>query len=564
MAGYSSGATDQNRNIRRAFVSVGSKKVHYRACGSGPAIVLLHDSPRSSRLHTPTMLGLANSFTVFALDTPGYGNSDPLGIEQPEIGDFADALDQALGALGLRDVPLYATHTSAKIALDYSARYSGPPRLILDGLSIPTSPTPPDFIAAYMRPFVKDDDGAFIAKEWIRVRDMLRWFPWFNPDASKRMQLEVSPDWIRDYTLDLFAAGPHYSDAYAAAMRYDPKPALLGVTTPTVVGAKSDDVLFDSLQRVPTDKNSNLETAPLSADREEWLAWLIKELGQSANESISSAKSSSTFDDDHVYVDVNDGQIFARQYGDAAAPKVLVLDTPFLVQGQQWAEALKQDYRIILPDLPGFGESDALNSILPESFARAINSLLTELSDTPVAVLATGYAAPLAILLAHKYPQKVRQLIIDGGASQKSFPEASELDELVPYFEFSHAGSHLHETWHMLRDCQASWPWHDRSNNAHRKIEPKFEHPYLYDSFMGVLKQPAHYGDAVRASFSAAADLPVPTQDILFLELENDPAFCDLRSLSDKWPAARTTSRAADISNSADVVLNFLSTESQT
>lgn len=114
-------------SITRSYVGVpaaaGARRmVHYRVAGSGPNIVLLHDSPRSSRLHVPLMKMLASRFRVFALDTPGYGNSDPLDIATPTIPDFAEALGTALDALGLSGAPIYATHTSAKIALALADR----------------------------------------------------------------------------------------------------------------------------------------------------------------------------------------------------------------------------------------------------------------------------------------------------------------------------------------------------------------------------------------------------------------------------------------------------------
>jgi hypothetical protein len=80
--------------------------VHLRYAGSGPPVVLLHDSPRSSRLHEPLLAALSDRFTVIALDTPGYGNSTPLAGDAPlRIADFADALADTLQALGLRGLP---------------------------------------------------------------------------------------------------------------------------------------------------------------------------------------------------------------------------------------------------------------------------------------------------------------------------------------------------------------------------------------------------------------------------------------------------------------------------
>ena len=117
--------------IDKRFVRAGGRVVHYRVAGDGPAVVMLHDSPRSSRLHMQTMQHLANSFRVFALDTPGYGNSAPLEGDHFEIADFAQALDEVIIALGLAGAPLYATHTSAKIALHYAAETAAPCLLLL-------------------------------------------------------------------------------------------------------------------------------------------------------------------------------------------------------------------------------------------------------------------------------------------------------------------------------------------------------------------------------------------------------------------------------------------------
>ena len=65
--------------IRRHYVTVkGERQVHYRRAGSGPAFVLMHESPLSSQSLERLIEALATRFTVFALDTPGYGSSGPL------------------------------------------------------------------------------------------------------------------------------------------------------------------------------------------------------------------------------------------------------------------------------------------------------------------------------------------------------------------------------------------------------------------------------------------------------------------------------------------------------
>lgn len=135
------------------------------------------------------MTQLASQFQVYALDTPGYGNSSPIEKTDPTIADFAAALDETLTTLGLGSVPLYARHTSAKIALEYAARTSSPPRLlILDGLAIRSRQPDEEFIQTYMHHYPIDSNGTFLAFEWSRIRDVMRWFPWFDRRDQTRVR----------------------------------------------------------------------------------------------------------------------------------------------------------------------------------------------------------------------------------------------------------------------------------------------------------------------------------------------------------------------------------------
>ena len=78
--------------ITRHFVDVGSRRVHYRRAGKGPPLLMAHQSPRSSAEYEPLMREWGKHFTCIAPDTPGFGQSDPLAIEEPTIDDFADAM----------------------------------------------------------------------------------------------------------------------------------------------------------------------------------------------------------------------------------------------------------------------------------------------------------------------------------------------------------------------------------------------------------------------------------------------------------------------------------------
>ena len=198
--------------ILKGFVGVPHGQVHYRYGGRGPVVVMLHDSPRSSVLHVPNIEWLGEHFTVIALDTPGYGNSTPLPQAQPEIADFAAALETTLTALGIERCALYGFHTGSKIALQFAADHPERAALtILDGLALPPQPASPDYLRQYLMPFEPVADGSHLVKQWAKVLDFHRWFPWFAKSAATRMALDLPDDLdLHEYATDLFMAGRHW------------------------------------------------------------------------------------------------------------------------------------------------------------------------------------------------------------------------------------------------------------------------------------------------------------------------------------------------------------------
>src|SRR5262249_38279899 len=101
----------RTRTVTRHFVTVNGRQVHYRRAGSGPPVILRHESPRSSVALTPYLEALAPRFTAIALDTAGYGLSEPLGIAQPSVEDYAADFGPTLDALGIDRCTIYGQHT---------------------------------------------------------------------------------------------------------------------------------------------------------------------------------------------------------------------------------------------------------------------------------------------------------------------------------------------------------------------------------------------------------------------------------------------------------------------
>lgn len=534
--------SDANHHFTRGYVSVasacgGGKLVHYRCCGSGPAVVLLHDSPRSSRLHVPLMKVLGRRFRVFALDTPGYGNSDPIGLEAPTIPDFARALGEALDALGLRQAPVYATHTSAKIALALAARGGQMPLLVLDGLSIPDQLASDDFITAYMRPFAPEPTGAFLSAEWSRTRDMLRWFPWFSTRPEHRIAMEPpSAEWMEDYGIDLFCAGPHYADAYTAAMRWNPLDDLHAVNVPTIVGARTDDVLYPHLDKVPTAANPALSVERLGADRTAWANWIEDRLANGGGSSASAHRAKD--EAARGYVTLDQGQVHWQRFSGPCTGEqrpLLILAGPSTLEGMAWAEAMRAHRPVIVPDLPGFGDSDALSDMDAEAIADALAAMVGRLEPEACDVLAIGLAAPTGAMMAARRPGLVATLTVIG---TPAFDAAADAALLPPVAFDALAGSHLHQFWHMLRDGTVQWPWYSAAPAAARPAPVLPDAHALHRALTGMLKQRTTYGSAISAGLAVHdAALWQSVQTRTFVAMGDDPATAQAAALIDLLPA---------------------------
>jgi pimeloyl-ACP methyl ester carboxylesterase len=96
------------------------RQIHYRSAGdsSKQPIVLLHPSPVSSAFMQPLMELFAPDCCVYAWDTPGYGQSDPLPEDATDLAPYVAALDNFIDGLGLHKPLIYGSATGPKLLLN--------------------------------------------------------------------------------------------------------------------------------------------------------------------------------------------------------------------------------------------------------------------------------------------------------------------------------------------------------------------------------------------------------------------------------------------------------------
>ena len=166
--------TKQAFAIERAFVDGPYGQVHMRiARPAGDTdktpLVLFHASPYSSRYFLPFIAEMATDRIVIAMDTPGYGDSDP-PPEPPEITGYAKSAAQALAAMGYDEgapVDILGYHTGGLIAAELSIREPDlVRRLVLPGLPYLTGDARQSAYEKYVKPETLSKDGSHLADKW--------------------------------------------------------------------------------------------------------------------------------------------------------------------------------------------------------------------------------------------------------------------------------------------------------------------------------------------------------------------------------------------------------------
>ena len=108
--------------MMRDFAKTAEGRIYFEETGAGPALILLHPSPQSSRVYWRLMPVLAERFRVIAVDTLGFGRSDPLtdGITMERLGG---SVGDVMTELRIGQAHLFGFHTGNKIAAAIAANW---------------------------------------------------------------------------------------------------------------------------------------------------------------------------------------------------------------------------------------------------------------------------------------------------------------------------------------------------------------------------------------------------------------------------------------------------------
>ena len=224
--------------IRRQFVMDGEHALMLRHAGdrSRPALLLLHDVPGSSRMIEARIAELAADHFVIAPDIPGSGESR--GLEAAAgMADYAAALWRMCDAIDVDTAAIEGRGFGASLAVEMAASEPGRcSHLALDGLLLPEPDERADLRAHYAPPIAIERDGAHWYRLWLRLRDGLVYWPWYETSrtALRRVSTDFDAWSLHDRTVEAMkqhTSCHHYLDA---ALAHDAAARLRDCAMPVV------------------------------------------------------------------------------------------------------------------------------------------------------------------------------------------------------------------------------------------------------------------------------------------------------------------------------------------
>ena len=123
----------------------------------------------------------------------------------------------------------------------------------------------------------------------------------------------------------------------------------------------------------------------------------------------------------YKYHKIRDIQLFYREAGNPLNETIVLLHG-FPTSSHMYRQVLDKlsdDYHLIAPDYPGFGESDFPSAdefnYTFDTTAKLIDELLESLDITSYSLMIQDYGAPIGYRIATAHPERVRALIVQNG-----------------------------------------------------------------------------------------------------------------------------------------------------
>jgi pimeloyl-ACP methyl ester carboxylesterase len=237
--------------------------VRFRVDTPGRPIVLLHPSWMTGAIFEELIDALARFRPVYALDRLAVGDSDkPDLAKRPElewlrISDFVGADAAAVNSLGLEEIDLIGSKAGALMAAELAIsepEHVHVRKVILDTVPLFEASTRKEVLANWNVDASPRLDGSHLSQVWDRGGRSSLWYPYHQSDrAHARDGPIASPEQLHNSALVSLKAGRWFWKIAAAVYGYPIRTRLPLLKTPTLVSARSRDVLkLDSMTEAVT------------------------------------------------------------------------------------------------------------------------------------------------------------------------------------------------------------------------------------------------------------------------------------------------------------------------
>jgi pimeloyl-ACP methyl ester carboxylesterase len=205
--------------IRRGFVDTENGQIHFRSCGAGKPVIMLHQTPRSSDEYLEVLPLVGSKFWAIAMDSIGFGDSYRFEGEMT-IERLASGVVQFTSALNLQRFSLIGHHTGAVIAVEVAASFpSKVEKLVLSGCPYIDDKRVIDSYESRV-------DGSHLIQLW---NDRLQFYPKNRPDILDR------------FIIDALKAGRNAALGHIAVSSYKMEDKLSKIRCPTLLIAGTAD-----------------------------------------------------------------------------------------------------------------------------------------------------------------------------------------------------------------------------------------------------------------------------------------------------------------------------------
>jgi pimeloyl-ACP methyl ester carboxylesterase len=246
--------------ITQKFGSFAGVKLHYREVNraeggeAGVPLVLLHPSPKSSAMFLPLMAQFPTTQHVIALDTPGYGLSEPLATPAESIADYLPTLRSFFQQVAGSRIKLYGSATGAQLALGYANAYANDvAHLLLDNAAHFEDAERDAILKKYFVDLTPQVDGSHLTRLWQMCRQSLQYFPWYETnDAHRFRDTEPTAAEVQALMNEYILAGPRYAEAYKAAFNHERVEHYQSLRVPTTLLRWQGSLLLKEIDHLLT------------------------------------------------------------------------------------------------------------------------------------------------------------------------------------------------------------------------------------------------------------------------------------------------------------------------